>query len=265
MSNGTMAEALAPLRARMPRAVREQEILRIAATLPPDEGESALENPYREVLAWAQRRAGGRLPQEAWEGTSFEYLAGGRTTMGVCLTTAETADIWALRADDPDKAVPGRVWTTEVSIGHEPHAAPRLSVRLMVGTPEERLDIEPHAPGFVHQIATNCGLWAGRYRLRSEPFLIASEDDVSQLIDMLIDRNRLLPIYVASGDERSPDPHQPRIDTEILARATMGLAHVVALPSAYTYGLSDAFGKLRSVYHGAVRIYMPGHAARRYC
>ena len=74
MSNGTMAEALAPLRARMPRAVREQEILRIAATLPPDEGESALENPYREVLAWAQRRAGGRLPQEAWEGTSFEYL-----------------------------------------------------------------------------------------------------------------------------------------------------------------------------------------------
>jgi hypothetical protein len=47
----------------------------------------------------------------------------------------------------------------------------------------------------------------------------------------------------------------------LLARATIGLAHVVVLPATLTYALTDAFGKLRSVYHGAVRVFLPGFSA----
>lgn len=75
---------------------------------------------------------------------------------------------------------------------------------------------------------------------------------------MLEDPGRTLPVFVASGDERLKDPSVPLIDVNLLARATMGLAHVVVLPAGFTYALSDRFGKTRSVFFGAVRAFMPG-------
>ena len=48
---------------------------------------------------------------------------------------------------------------------------------------------------------------------------------------------------------------------DALARATIGIAHVIAVPADRTYPLSDAFGKVLSVYHGAVRMYLPGFNA----
>src|SRR5690606_400259 len=112
MSGRSMAEALAPLRARMPQVVREQEILRVLATMPDGDPVALVSEAQRQVLVWAQNRAGARLPQEAWQGDSFELLSGGRTTFGIHLSTVE-GDIWAVRVDDPDKTVAGRTWTTE--------------------------------------------------------------------------------------------------------------------------------------------------------
>ena len=43
--------------------------------------------------------------------------------------------------------------------------------------------------------------------------------------------------------------------------ATFSLAHVVVLPARYSYALSEAFGKTRSVFHGAVRAYKGGFDA----
>lgn len=260
MTNGTMAEALAPLRARMPQQVREQEILRIAAYMPDNTGESIVEVARREVLAWAQRRSGSRLPGGAWNGESFESFAGGRTTIGARLSV-DTTDLWALRADDPDRTVPGRIWTTEVTIGQQGKAVPRLSVRLMASTPEDTLEIEPHTPGLVMQIATKCGLSVGGYRVEAEPWRIGSEQDVVRLLEMLEEPERSLPVFVATGDERGGDPDLPLVDADGLARAVNGLAHVVILPARFTYPLTDAFGKTRSVYFGAVRIFMPGFDA----
>ncbi len=88
--------------------------------------------------------------------------------------------------------------------------------------------------------------------------------DVGRLIDLLETQDRALPVFVASGVEGAADPDRPLIDTAELARTTLGLAHVVVLPARYTYALTDQFGKMRSVFHGAVRVYMPGFDSDAY-
>jgi hypothetical protein len=260
MSFGPMADALAPLRARLARPIREREVLRVAATIGSAEQEVVVEQARKAVLAWAQKRCGGDLPKRAWQGESFDFIAAGRTTLGTRLAT-EAADLWALRGDDPDKEVAGRVWTTEVVIGWQQDQAPSLSLRLLVASPEEEPAFDPAVPGLLRQIAQQSRLLAGGFALSASPWRIDSEEDLGQLIDMLQAPARRLPIFVASGDERSANPAQPVIDVDMLARATIGLAHVVVVPARFTYGLSDAFGKRRSCYHGAVRAYLPGFDA----
>jgi hypothetical protein len=244
----------------MPRSVRELEILRVAGVIRQNNASDVLDRARREVLAWAQRRAGQPLPHQAWQGESFELLTGGRPVMAASLRGHDT-ELWALRADDPDKKIAGRTWTTEVTVGRDASSRPRLSLRLIVGTTEDDLEIEPAVPGLIQQICDNCGLSAGGFALDSYPWHLTSDDDVERLVAMLTDGGRMLPVIVASGDERGDTPDRPTIDVDSLARAVVGIAHVVCVPARLTYALSNAFGKLRSVYHGAVRAYLPGFDA----
>ena len=257
MTLGPMAAALAPLRARMPHAVREREVLRVAGTIPHQDPPAAVAEARRRVLTWAQRRSGGKLPNEAWNSESFELMRGGRLTLGARILE-EGVDLWGLRGDDPDKTVPGRIWTTEVAIGHRPGELPRISLRLLVSSAEQELDIEPAVPGLLLQIVSSVGLRVGGFGATAEAQWASTEEDVGRLIDLIESRQRRLPVFVATGDERADDPDRPLIDVVALAKATCGLAHVFVVPASATYALSDAFGKLRSVYHGAVRAYMPG-------
>jgi hypothetical protein len=261
VSTGPRADALVPLRARLSRPVREREVLRVAATIASEEQEAAVEGARNAVLASAQRRCGGDLPERAWQGESFEYIAAGRNTLGVRLAT-EDSGLWALRGDDPDKEVAGRVWTTEVVIGWQQDQAPSLSLRLLVASPEEEPAFDPAVPGLLRQIAGRCGLEVRGFALADAPWRIGSEAELDRLIALLESRDRRLPVFLASGDERAEDPGRPLIDADALARATIGLAHVVVVPARFTYGLSGAFDRLRSCYHGAVRIYRPGFGAR---
>lgn len=257
MSLGPMAAALTPLRARLGGFVSEREVLRVAATITAAKQGAAVEQARNAALSWAKRRCGGNLPGQAWRGESFEYLAAGRTTLGTRLA-AEDVELWALRGDDPDKSIARRVWTTEVTIGQSTDEAPHLSLRLLVSTPEEEPEFEPAVPGLLRQIASQPGLAAGGFALSDKPWSIGSGTDLDKLVAMLEAPGRSLPVFVASGDERAEDPTLPLIDVGTLARVTIGLAHVVVVPARFTYGLSDTFGKLRSCYHGAVRVYMPG-------
>lgn len=252
----TMAEALEPIRARMPQVVREQEILRFTAEFEANTNEIQLLFAQKQVLNWAQNRSGGRLPSEAWEGSAFEYLAGGRTTLATKLS-ANGAEIWALRQDDPDKEVARRVWTTEVTIGRINFGTPRLSVRLLASTDEDALIVEPHVPGFVNQLAEFKLLSAFGVMLNSDPNIINSLSDMDALIDLLVSPRRRIPIVIATGDERRVNRNSPLIDAKLLSKAMVGLALVFVVPADFTRALSDTFGRIRSVYHGGVRIYLP--------
>jgi hypothetical protein len=141
----------------MPKVVREHEILRVAAIVHGNDKTRSAEAARREVLIWAQKRSGGRLPEKAWDFQEFSYLSGGRDSVAIRIKTSD-ADIWAIRADDPDKCVPGRVWTTEVVVGLTDDKPCNFSARLLVSTSEDELEIEPHVPGFVQQVAEKCVL-----------------------------------------------------------------------------------------------------------
>lgn len=257
-AGGTLAAAFAPIRDRLPRAIVEREILRVVASIAPAQGGDLLSLARQEVLKWARKRAGDELPDEAWQGLAFEALAAGRTTMGTSIET-EGSSLWSLRADDPDKSVAGRIWSTEVSLGR-PKGSEQilLGVRLLVNSTEAELAIEPSVPGLVLQIADRCDLLDGPVPVSTRPHYAESDEHADMLIHWLLSEARRLPIIVATGDERSKFPNAPLIDVDILAKALCGLAHVVSLPANLTYKLTDALGKRLAVFHGGARIYHPG-------
>lgn len=257
MPHSSFSEALQPLAARMPQVVREREILRLAATLGSTDGTQAAHVARNEILRWAAKRTGGLLPQAAWNHDEFEHLAGGRNCATVRIVD-DTRDIWAIRADDPDKGVAQRVWTTEAIVGRRQEQKALLGVRLLVSSPERELQVEPAVPGLVQQLEARCGLYHGVKRLDPEPWVIRSGDDADRLIDTLTDPDRRIPVFVLSVPEVGADPARPLIDPLPIVRATLAIAAVVVLPAQFTWVLTERFGKRLSVFGGAVRVYLPG-------
>ena len=257
MTPSPIWDALAPLAARMQRPVREHEVLRVAANI--NDGASAASAARRQVLIWAERRSGNRFPKEAWEHQAFEHFSGGRNSIAIRIES-DGADIWAIRAEDPDKQIPGRIWTTEVVVGTLLNQAIRFSARLLASSSEDELDIEPHVPGFVQQVADTCGLCRGDYALSARPRLIDDYVEADNLCEMLVDPKRKLPLFVLTVPEHSIDQTKPLIDAVGLARATVGIALVVTVPAQLTWVLTERFGKQRSVFGGGARAHLPGFA-----
>ena len=165
------AEALTQSSKRMPRAVRDFEILRVSAQLEGEDYVESAESARKAALAWAKKRAGRALPKAAWNLQDFDLLVGGRSSTAVRIEN-EGLDLWALRAEDPDKDVAGRVWSTEIVIGGEVGRRPHVSLRLVVSTTESDFSIEPHVPGPILQMINVPGLIRGARRLMSEPMAI---------------------------------------------------------------------------------------------
>lgn len=235
--------------------VRERELLRVAGQLTGASSAAAAQAARLEVLKWAAQQIGDRLPDVAMGGRPFEHLRGGRTCIGAGFSDDYRA-LWALRVDRPDANVAQRTWTTEVVIGHAPGGSSALfSLRLLAGSPEATLQVEPAVPGLVRQIATTCGLMQSGSRLDGGAWHITSEDDAQQLVAALLDPNRAVPYLVCSVAERET---QPGINTQLLAKVTLGIARVVVVPPAHTWVLTQHLGKPLSVFNGAVRAYMPG-------
>ena len=238
-------------------SVAEREVLRVVASVRGPDSAHTFEEAIKETLRWAQNRAGGELPRIAWDGEGFEHLAGGRSVLATTLET-EKGPLWGLRSDDPDKGVPGRIWTTEVTVGRPEQGPALISVRLLASSYELGLDISPHVPGLVRQIAGVCGLSADGVVVAEVPNHIKTEEEAEKLITLMENPKRRLPVIVASGDERTRDVSKPLIDVDSLSIATLGLAHVAVVPAHLSYALSDAFGRVRSVFHGGVRVYVSG-------
>lgn len=258
LSRGFPTPAILPRRQQRPAETVEREILRVVATIPASQDTDSFVLAQQEVLRWARKRAAGDFPAEAWDGQAFESLTAGRTTMAAVVTSGESL-LWSLRGDDPDKTVPGRIWSTEVSLGRTaPLSEIRLGVRVIVNSDESELIVEPAVPGLVRQIAEHCGLRDGAIPLRSNAHHASEAVHVQTLVRWLFDDSRRLPVIVATGDDRVENSREPKLDVDRLAMALCGLAHVVCVPADLTFTLTDTLGKSLTVFHGGVRIYQPG-------
>lgn len=255
MSNA-MQRTLAELAQRMPRVVREHEVLRVAGWMPSEKPADVAKAAIEEILKWIQKRCGNELPPRASRHESFEHYSGGRNANGVRLKSGDS-DIWAIRADEPDKTIAGRVWTHEVVVGLLPGQPAKLSARQLCSTPENELPIEPHAPGFVQQVTSVCTLIRDTVPLLAKPMAVTTDVEADELINHLINPKRVLPTFVVTLPIGSEVDH-PHLDVGLLSRATLGLAHVAVVRPDMTWRLTQQFGKFRSVFGGAIRVYMPG-------
>ncbi len=229
--------------------------MRVSAQLDGKDFALSSDAARQAALTWAKKRAGRALPKEAWDCQDFELLTGGRNSSAVRISN-ETLDLWALRAEDPDKNVAGRVWSTEIVVGGDLGARPFVSLRLIVNLTEHDFSIEPHVPGPVLQMIDEPGLIRGSRRLSFAPVIIGGENDVHDLCDYLEDPGRKLPVFVCAMP--SADYGGVNIDSELLAKSTAGMARVYCVPAAQAWIISERFGKFLSVFNGGVRAYMPG-------
>jgi hypothetical protein len=124
----TFAEQLRPVaeRARLYHS-RIRQIVQITAFICGENAERAANEARQQTLRWLHRRA-GPLPAHAWQGETFEReVAPGLSAFAVSLS--EPAPYWVARLDHPDASVPGRTWSTEVTVGISPQGA-QFGVRL---------------------------------------------------------------------------------------------------------------------------------------
>ena len=257
MSN-PFAESFAPLSRSTPRAAREIEVLRVVAELDGSDHASALAAARRGVLDWLEdrrRRATRPLPPEAWAYEDFDLPSGGRSREAVRVVTPDV-DLWSIRADDPDSTVPGRTWTTEVTIGSSKNARPLFSSRLIVSTSETQLEVEPAVPSFVLKVIDEPGLIRNGRPLSVAPTNIETEGDAEDLCDYLLEEERKMPVFIVT----TPEENEPTtlIDSKRVAKATAGIARVFVVPAHFTWVLTNRLGRFRSVFGGAVRAYLPG-------
>lgn len=254
----SFADTLSPLSRTTPRAARNIEILRVSAQLDGEDFAKSADAARAAVLKWANKRAGAALPKEAWDHHDFDLMAGGRNSAAVRIAT-DAMDLWALRAEDPDKTVAGRIWSTEVVIGGGTGQRPHLSLRLVVSTTESDFSVEPHVPGTIMQMIDEPGLIRGARPILHVPRIIKTENDAEDLCDHLEDPERRLPIFVVvvpQGEDSTP-----LIDDLSVARAAAGLARIVRIPEEQTWVLIKRFGRYRAVFNAGVRAFMPGFSA----
>lgn len=106
-------------------------------------------------------------------------------------------------------------------------------------------------------------LAGGTARIGPVPLLPApipiQDSDVPGLVELLLHRERTIPVLVVSRD-RYCDAATNRARAEELARQVAGIAPVYVLEGYATTELSKALGSDLHVFNGAVRTYLPGMA-----
>ena len=256
MDRMSFREQLEAIRPRLGTATPSiHPILHIDLDLRGDDPEQALRIARHEVLKWVAARV-GKLPKAAWEFQSFEHLPGGSAAHAVRLQR-DDCDYWITRCDDPDKSVPRRTWTTEVSVvGHA--AGARFAIRQQMSTSESLPSFVPAVPGVVQQVNERPGLHRWGRALSVAPWLVADDDDADQLIALIEDTRRRRPVIIASLGEEETHPATTVIDVTSLAKRVLGLAHVAVVTGPVTFSLTARWGKQYSCFHRAVRMYLPG-------
>jgi hypothetical protein len=253
----TLREQLAPVASRLRESrARVRPISQVLVSLRPTDQRDLFVATVDQVLQWLNRRAGQRLPDEAWQRQSFELGAlGAQRTAAVSLREPR---YWAARLDDADRSVPLRTWITEIGVGVSNDGSVLFGTRLTCATRGEDVPFDRSVPGFVRGIVGSAPALLDGRPLQQELTLIRDVAGVEALVDLLEDPQRRHGIIVLALPEGSDDPDQTAIDVARLRQQTFAAAHVCVLGGQASFYLSRLVGKEFSVFRQAVRLYRPG-------
>lgn len=254
----SLAEQLAPLAARLRKThavVRpiSQSLIQLDAATNP----AAFVDALKVILPWVNDRAGQPLPQEAWEGKTFELEeVGAQRTSAVAI---DEPRYWAARLDDSDKDVPQRNWVNEITVAQRNDREVLVGTRLLCVTRGDDVPFQPSLQRFVRTLVEKIpGCRVEGREVSIDPWFVRRESDVYELVDLMRDDSRRLDLIVCSLPEGSENPTDAAIDAVNFHRKTLGAAHVAILSSNASYALTDAVGKEFSVFRAAIRTYRPG-------
>jgi len=224
--------------------------------------EDAMDYVRRIAIGWIAKKYPERLPDDAKKGGSVRCEMPGQTFETVAIPDR---GIWCARLEQPDvsfdrDAVAGRTWQTDLSLR-------AVDGRLLFGAKVGCASLPDCTEGYsytrpyvVPQIGTKLGLRTIR-PLEFVPQEIRGQDGVDDLVDLLVDPSRELPVVVLSEvDVAKHGGHLSRwlLDPEDVGRRLYGLAHVFLLPSRESFALTKAIGRRWTVFDGCVRTYLPG-------
>lgn len=240
----------------MPAKPRIRLVSQVTFTIRPRKGEDIFTTTVSRILKWIDKRAGGKLPQQAWDGKSFDL-----SEIGAQRTAAELLNdpkYWAARLDDADKSVPQRTWVTEIGVGVASDDCVLFGCRLICTTRGDDVHFDRSIPGFVRHILADSDAELDGRRIGKKPWIISTEDDVVSLVELLENRERENDVLVISLPENSTKPTDALISPSHVHTKVMGAAHVCVLTGPASIILSERIGHQLSVYKQSVRTYKPG-------
>lgn len=254
----SLAEQLEPLAKRYRASISTvRKVSQVTFRILGGKGQKQnFESARRQSLTWISNRAGQQLPKQAWAGHSFALDdAGAQRTSAVALTKPPA---WAARLDDADKQVPQRYWTTELAAAYGRNEAVLFGCRLQCASLGEDHPFVRSVPGVVQQLVSELDCIVDDRKISLEPWIVSTESDVDDLVELLTLRTRQRDVLVFSLPENSENPDEAVIPLAPLSRRVVGAAHIAVITGPASYALSDRVGKEFSVFMQAVRRYRPG-------
>lgn len=241
----------------LPQVGAYTRTLQVIGRVRPKKGTSAkvlFEKSRDVVLDWLEQKKSVALPSEARKGEPWEWGvdAGARVVL-----VEATAGLWAMRFDDPDPVVHGRMWRVEVAIAEDPAGnAPVLGCTLSVLVPKGA-DAPISIPGFVTQLTKQLGLVDDGRLLDGRPWHLRTGADVDKLIALIESQDRGRAVVVVS----SPDSGVSYVDVNRIANDLAGVAHVATIDRYTANEIISRFGRSLSVFGDAIRLYRVGFDA----
>ncbi len=242
--------------------IRIRPISQVVLDLRVPDLETGFGDVRTRTLDWISRRAGGALPAEAWKGDTFELQdVGAQRTGAIAL---DKPRYWGARADDADKQVAQRTWTTEFGIGI---LASKLlyGCRLQCVTQGDDAPYMPSIPSVVRRVVREFDARIDDFRVQEKAWFLDDQEETDQFIRLLLSNARKYAVIAISQSRNSGDEWRSNAaeSANDLAFRLIGAAHVVVVSERASYALTDALGREFSVFNGAVRTYKTGFNPNR--
>lgn len=237
-----------------PRTTRATVYQLRADVLCPDGMENSFSQIIGLILPFVAKSLYTKLPPEAAEHLSFEISNEDR--LCECVAVPERM-LWAIRFKFASKD--GTAWYYDVSLVREDD---RLIFGMKIDTAfgADIRALQAKLP--LVESLLGCGLLAQGRPVTANLWLVNTPEDVQELVDLLEDPYRSLPVIVISAVNRNAWRFTPTapgylVNAAYLADKVKGYAIVAQISFQAAFALTDAVGKSWSVYDGACRTYFP--------
>lgn len=234
-------------RSRLSRSAGTVNVLALAARLGKADQDhtKAFDAARSRILAWLRSKG---FAVAAPSDSSHIEAPGGEVSI-----ETDGQSIWSLRFDDRRSMEEGAIWRVEATLLGQPNPAIGLRLVQVRSTEEAPPPVASGVPHVVATLAKEIGLEDAGVALLNSAVRLSGDRQAQWLLGLLLNPNRTQSVIVISG---SVDASADR-----LAARLAGVAHVICIDGALSNRLIRSFGRDRSVYGSAVRLYRPGFAA----